>query len=360
VAKRKRVLIYRLGSLGDTVVALPCLHLLARVYADRERILLTNVPVHAKAPAAKSVMGDSGLIHAYVTYPVATRSIVKLAKLWWQLRGLDIETAIYLTPPRGEAAIRRDEIFFRLCGIREIIGIPRGELATHRFDPVAGRYEAEASRLARCLAQIGDARPNDPANWDLLLNDEEHERAAFTLRPLHGARFLALGIGCKADVNDWGIENWKTLLPGLRRSFPEHSLVLIGAKDDRAASDHVAARWTGSFLNLCGDLSPREAAAVIQRADMFLSPDSGPMHLAASVGTPCVSIFSGRNPPGMWFPFGESKEVIYHKTDCFDCRLEECQVEKKKCILSISPDEVVAAAVRLSANRGLCEGLRAP
>jgi ADP-heptose:LPS heptosyltransferase len=70
------------------------------------------------------------------------------------------------------------------------------------------------------------------------------------------------------------------------------------------------------------------------------------MHLAASVGTVCVSIFSARNRPGIWFPFGNAHEVIYHKTDCFGCNLEVCTIEKKKCILSISVDEVVAAARR--------------
>jgi heptosyltransferase-3 len=348
VTRRKSILIYRLGSLGDTVVALPCLHLLARVFADSERIVLTNLPVHAKAPAVSSVLGKSGLIHKYMSYPIATRNLFELAKLCWKVRQLSIETMVYLTPSRGEAAIRRDELFFRLCGIREFIGIPRGELATHHYDPVEDRYEAEASRLARCLAAIGDARPNDPASWDLLLNEQEYASATSALRPLDRAPFLAIGIASKEDIKDWGIENWKALMPQLRRHFPEHALVLIGAKEDRSASDEVAARWEGRSLNVSGNLSPRESAAVIQRADLFLGPDSGPMHLAASVGTPCVSIFAGNDRPGIWFPFGNTNEVIYHRhrKDGFDHDPNACSAEKKKCILSISVEEVAAAAVR--------------
>ena len=57
VPQSNRILIYRIGSLGDTLVALPCLHLIARTFAGSERILLTNVPIHAKAPAAASVFG---------------------------------------------------------------------------------------------------------------------------------------------------------------------------------------------------------------------------------------------------------------------------------------------------------------
>jgi heptosyltransferase III len=347
MARGNKILIHRLGSLGDTMVALPCFHLLARTYADSVRMLLTNAPIHAKAPAAWSVLGESGLIHEYISYPVGTRNIIELAKLWWKLRRLKIETMVYLTPPRGKAAIRRDEIFFRLCGVQEIIGIPHGDLAIHRHDPVTDRCEAEASRLARCVEQIGDACLNDPASWDLLFTEREQRRATSALRPLHGAMFLAVGIASKKQVTDWGIENWKALMPQLRRRFPKHALVFIGANDDRSDVDDVAARWAGMSLNLSGDLSPRESAAVIQRADLFLGVDSGPMHLAASVSTPCVAIFAAHKPPGIWFPFGTTHEIIYHKTECLGCNLEVCTVERKKCILSISVDEVVAAAVRV-------------
>jgi ADP-heptose:LPS heptosyltransferase len=70
------------------------------------------------------------------------------------------------------------------------------------------------------------------------------------------------------------------------------------------------------------------------------------MHLAASVGTSCVAIFSARNRPGIWFPFGSAHQLIYHQTECFGCNLEVCTIEKKKCISSISIDEVIAAARR--------------
>ena len=345
MATRKNILIYRLGSLGDTVVALPCFHLLARIYANHTRILLTNVPVHAKAPAAWAVLGESGLIHDYISYSAGTRNIVELAKLCLKLRRLKIDTVVYLTPSRGRLAIRRDELFFRLCGVREIIGLPRGELATHRYSSVTGLYEAEASRLARCVASIGDACLNDRASWDLELTSEERTGAASALLPLHNAPFLALGIASKKNVTDWGIENWKNLMPRLHQKFSGHALAFIGAKEDHSTIEDVVSRWPGRFINLCGKLSPRESAAVIQKADLYLGLDSGPMHLASTVGTTCLSVSPAHKLPGIWFPFGDAHEIIYHKTECFGCNLDVCTLEKKKCIMSISVDEVIARAV---------------
>jgi heptosyltransferase-3 len=346
VPKRSNILIYRIGSLGDTLVALPCFHLVARTFPGSMRILLTNVPIYAKAPAAASVLGESGLIHDFMTYSVGKRNFFELAKLWWRIRRLKVATLIYLAPPRGEFAARRDEKFFHWCGIKEVIGIPLRDLAIHRYDPVTSRYEREASRLARCLASLGDARLSDQTSWDLLLTERERTRASNVVDPLNGRPFLVLGISSKMQATDWGIENWKTLMPRLQQEFPEHAAVFIGAKEDRLAAEEVAARWPGGSLNLSGELSPRESAAVIERGDLFLGLDSGPMHLAASVGTPCVAIFSARNRPGIWFPFGSAHQLIYHQTECFGCNLEVCTIEKKKCISSISIDEVIAAARR--------------
>ena len=78
------VLIYRLGSLGDTVVALPALHLVARTFPNARRLMLTNFPVHAKAPAASAIIGESGLVHGYISYPVGTRNVLELTRLWCQ------------------------------------------------------------------------------------------------------------------------------------------------------------------------------------------------------------------------------------------------------------------------------------
>ena len=75
-----------------------------------------------------------------------------------------------------------------------------------------------------------------------------------------------------------------------------------GAAVERERTDHLLSHWPGKRVNLCGELSVRESAAVLRSARVFIGHDSGPMHLAAAVGIPCAAIFSARNPPGRWFP----------------------------------------------------------
>ena len=343
----KKVLIYRLGSLGDTVVALPCFHLIARAYPNAERRLLTNFPVHAKAPASAAVLGDSGLVHGYMRYTVGTRRVNELLHLAWEIHRFRPDVLVYLMPVRPLKHVQRDRLFYRLAGVRRFVGIPGEEELKNRYDPMTGLYESEASRLARALVGLGDAHPENIANWDLRLNAAEREAAARALSGVAGKNLIVCGPGTKIQSNDWERDNWRALLGRLYTKYPSYGLVMIGAKEDAAVCEYTAQDWGGVKLNLTGKLSPRESAAVLSLATVFIGPDSGPKHLAASVGVPCVCAFSARCLPGKWFPPGKRNIILYHQTECADCGLETCIAMEKKCIRSVTVDEMEDAVERV-------------
>jgi heptosyltransferase-3 len=343
----RKVLIYRLGSLSDTVVALPCFHLIARMFPRAERVLLTNFPVHSKVPASAAVLGDSDLVHRYMRYTVGTRRVDELLGLAWKIRRFRAELLVYLMPPRPMKNIHRDQLFFRLAGVRRIVGLPGEKEFKHRFDAATGLYESEAFRLARTMAPLGDAHAEDMANWDPRLTAAERNTAMYALTRVHGRRLIACAPGTRMQANDWERENWRALLGRLSAKYPAHVLVMAGGKEDAATCDYVAEAWAGDKLNLAGILSPRESVAVFAHADIFMGPDSGPKHLAACMGVPCVCVFSARDLPGVWFPPGDRNQIIYHQPDCSGCGLETCTVMEKKCIRSVSVDEVEQAVDRV-------------
>jgi len=231
--REERVLVYRLGSLGDTVVALPCFHLIARHFAHAERRVLTNFPVAGKAAPLMSVLEGSGLVHGAFHYPVGLRDPGALLALGAEIRRWRPDLLVYLVAPRGRLAVWRDLAFFRLCGIGRTVGAPLSrELATHKALS-DGLWEAEASRLARCLAPLGDAAVDEPGSWDLRLGPAEETAAERALAgwPGKGA-FLALGIGTKFPVNDWGESNWQAALAELGRRHGALGLVTLGAAEE--------------------------------------------------------------------------------------------------------------------------------
>jgi lipopolysaccharide heptosyltransferase III len=341
----QRVLVYRLGSLGDTVVALPALHLIERTFPAARRLLLTNMPAHVKAPAAFAVLRDSNLVHDFMNYPVATRNPWEVLGLWWKIRRFHPQVVVYLMAQRGEYALHRDEWFFRICGARSIVGLPEDDLNTHLFDPKTGLWEYEAARLVRCLRDLGNIDPTDLANWDLRLTPAEEQKACEVLAVFNSAPFIVCAPGTKMQAKDWGQEHWHELLARISEHLPDHALLLIGSAEDFAIAAHAGRAWHGPVLNLCGTLTPRQSAAVLRHGELFLGPDSGPMHLAAAYGVPCAIPFAARQEPGVWYPVGSQHRIVYHSVECRNCLLEVCAEKKKICLTSISVGEMLEAAM---------------
>lgn len=307
-----RLLIYRMGSLGDTVVALPIFHLIARAFPDAERRVLTNVPVSSKAAPLQDVLGEGGFADGYFAYPVGTRSPLRLLALRRDIRAWRPDAAVYATERAGRA-VRRDLLFLKGCGIHKILCAPLSEdLQTHRGPDENGLWEPEAARLARCAAALGDARIGDAASWSLRPTALETGLTDRLLSPWPGtAGFAAFSLGAKLARKCWGDSRWASLLERLSARHPGLGLAMIGAEAERNRSAEVARLWRGPVLNLCGKASPRIGALVIGRAMLFMGHDSGPMHLAAAVGTPSVSVFGRHARPGIWFPFGARNRVFY-------------------------------------------------
>lgn len=308
----ERVVIFRLGSLGDTVVALPCFHLIERAFPDAERIVLTNHPVSSKAPAVESVLRSSGLIHGTVSYQIGSRNPREAARLARALRGHRARVLIYLQD-HSVGAARLDVAFFRLCGFRRIIGAPRQD-STGR----AGRHgevQRESHRLAATLSQLGHVDLKDRGMWDLRLTTGERQLARAALGPLAAEPFIAVNTGGKEASKDWGARRWGALLAQLGSALHDTGLAFVGSTEDRDRAHRLGALWPcGPVVNLCGQLSPRASGAALERARMFVGHDSGPLHLADAVNTPAIGLFGAFNVPKKWHPSGELTHII-HRVD---------------------------------------------
>lgn len=338
----KKVLIYRFGSLGDTLIALPCFHIIRRHFPNAECRLLTNFPVHSKAPAAQLILENTGLIDGYVEYPPGMRDVKKFLALRSQIQQWQPDVCVYITESHQFLKAWRDYWFFRFCGIPQVLGLPHSQsLRTNQWLKEKKRYESETQRLLRCLASLERVDENDVAYWELNLTDAEKQKAQTLLTPLASVDYLICSVGTKMPANDWGEDNWKALIQQMADAYAHHGLIFIGGKEDHERSEKLKQFWKGPTLNTCGLLKPRESAALIKNGKLFIGHDSGPMHVAATMGVRCLGIFSARIKPGVWFPHGKGNRVIYHKTECYDCGLQTCVDHQKKCIMSITVEEVL-------------------
>lgn len=305
------IIIFRIGSIGDTVVALPCFHRVARSFPDARRIVVTDIPASQKASSVQSILGKSDLIHGTISFPPPPRSVQDILDLRTQIRATKAQTLIYIADRDLPRAVR-DLCFFRWCGIQRVVGAPlTSDLRVPHIDPATGLVESESMRLARCLEALGPIDLNDRSFWDLRLQPDEVDNADQRLAPLKGRRFVTVNVGGKVAHKDWGNDNWHFLFRLMAVRHSTLALVFVGSADEFNRSAELAALWPGPTLNLCGYLGPRESAAAMKRAELFVGHDSGPIHLAAAVGVRCVGMFGNFNMPKWWHPTGEGHRIIH-------------------------------------------------
>jgi ADP-heptose:LPS heptosyltransferase len=298
-----KILIHRLGSLGDFVVALPSFHLIRRAFPDAKLVLMTNYPGSKKEIPAMDVLAGSGLCDDSFAYPIALRSPHELLALRRKIKPYSFDLAVQLNSNRGRLYGSLSHLFLRSCGVRKIVGNPRGVADMPYRRCRDSIVEQESSRLTRRLRSIGQIELSDRASWDLCLSLFEREAATSLLREQSmPCGFIVASVGTKVLAKDWGAGNWEKLAATVSKRHSGLGLVLVGVAEEYARSEVVRMAWAGPSLNLCGKCSPRVSASVLEHAALFVGHDSGPMHLAAVVGAPVVAIFSWHNPPGQWFP----------------------------------------------------------
>lgn len=176
---------------------------------------------------------------------------------------------------------------------------------------------------------------------------EEAERIEklWTDRGLQGSKVIILHIGAGNEFRDWGAENLAALAVRLA-GFPGVRVILVGAAQDVSRAGDIRKTRPAEILSLAGDLNLIELREVIAKSALFVGPDSGPMHIAATTSTPIVALF-GPTLPAHFAPWRTNAALIEKTLDCRPCKQRRCLTEDFRCLRGITVDEVLAACTRL-------------
>ncbi|MBN1382090.1 MAG: lipopolysaccharide heptosyltransferase II [Deltaproteobacteria bacterium] len=131
------------------------------------------------------------------------------------------------------------------------------------------------------------------------------------------------------------------------RLISQHNaqVLMMGSEGDRASLDAVQEFAKNNLVNLAGKTNLKEAIALIAKCRLFISNDSGLMHVAGALGIPTVAIFGSTNPTTT-SPVGEKSVILYKDVPCSPCLKQECPTDFR-CMDQISVEEVCEAARKL-------------
>ena len=170
--------------------------------------------------------------------------------------------------------------------------------------------------------------PTEPVTWAISVPD--------ALPKGLPDNFFVLNIGATKPANRWTREGFAGLADLLDQNYQLPSVITGGPEDAGMAEDIIAAAKTRP-INMAGKTSIDELTALINRAALVVSCDTGPMHLAVAVGRPVAALF-GPSDPRRTGPYQGA--VVQKDLPCIPCNRRHC--ETPRCMLEITPHDVMA------------------
>jgi ADP-heptose:LPS heptosyltransferase len=351
MSKPERILVFRIGQLGDVLASVPALVATRRYFAQAHIGLLCDFHPGTGYVSAREVLHGSGLVDSFLCYPVlirrGTRRVAEAAALLWRIWRGRYQAIVYLAPSRRSAAqVERDRRVFRLAGIQRQIGLDT-------FHPLPLRAEGgvlpavprESDLLLERLAQAGIPTTNLPKDGlRLNVGRNEEEGVLRWLRSLPsdgGRRWIAVSPGSKMPIKRWPPERYEQVVAELIAS---HGVwpVIFGGREDCDLGESLLRRWGKGYL-AAGRLSIRESLAAISRCGLYVGNDTGVMHMAGAMGVRCVAVFTARDYPGNWYPWGEGHVILRNRAPCEGCMETVRCVHGRTCVLSIGVEDVLRA-----------------
>jgi len=175
-------------------------------------------------------------------------------------------------------------------------------------------------------------------------SDVEKVKKFIAENKLEGHKIITIHISAGNEFRDWGVDNLVNFTDMLGQQ-PDVKIILIGDSEDKKAEEEILKKSTAPLLSQVGMLNLREVKELISQSSLFVGPDSGPMHIAASTSTPIVALF-GPTLPANFAPWQAKAILIEKELDCRPCKQRQCIYKDFRCLQSISPEEVYHACLR--------------
>jgi lipopolysaccharide heptosyltransferase II len=351
----RRILAVRLDNLGDVLVTTPALHAI-KVSAPQARLTLLASPVGAQVGSLDPDVDEVIVYSAPWMDPWGKlpQDSARERRMIETLRAGAFDGAIIFTSYHQSSLPAAYLCYLADIPLRAAASIdgPGSLLTTRHKHPERMMHEVE-----RGLDLVG-ALGMTSASADLRLRAPEAARVSTR------ARLTALGVetarplvvvhpGCSMPARTYPWELYAEVI-GLLVQRLGASVLVTGASDERELVERVCAATPddarGSVYPLAGSLGFPELCALIGMADVTITNNTGPMHIAAALKTPVVALFALTNPPERWGPWRVASRVLYHEVACRICYSRICPYGHE-CLRLVSPDMVVAAAAELLAER---------
>ena len=347
----RKVLLVRLDNLGDVLLNTPAFHAVKAALPEASLSLLTS-PVGAQVGQLHPDIDQVLVYQAPWVDPWQrlAQDSQREQQIIARLKAEQFDGAIIFTSFRQSSLPAAYLCYLADIPLRVAASLDgSGSLLTTRYKP-SEHIIHEVERGLNLVGAVGLMTDEQ----DLVLRvpasaTQEAERylAAWGFgqrRPL-----VVVHPGCSMPARTYPWEMYVEVI-GLLVAGLDASIVVTGAQDERElvtrVRDSVPEPYRSCALGMAGELDFPALCALIQQADLLITNNTGPMHIAAALKTSVVALFALTNPPEQWGPWRVAHRQLYHEVPCRLCYSRVCPYNQE-CLRLVSPAMVVTAASEL-------------
>jgi heptosyltransferase-2 len=361
----RSIIVFRLDQLGDVVLTTPLFRELKRLYPRARCTIVVR-------PEYKAILTTNRNIDEILTLaelkaqwlPAGARWLMSVLWFYWiELRHRHFDMAI---SPRWDSDESLATLLCVLTHASKRVGYgTRVSLVKQKlnrgfdaaFDVVvpSGPLRHELDRNLAIVEALGGKATSSRLEIRLSDSDRTFADELFTQ---HGPRrvLVAIGIGGRAASRRWPLERYAETIARLNRDQPVQPVILCSDEEDAKASELSVMLQVPPYI-LSG-VPLRAVCAVLEKCDLFLGNDTGTAHLAAAMDCPTLVISrhpangdpGHANSPARFGPRSARPRVLQPLSGAGAC-LQFCRSKEAHCILQVTVDRVVAAALELLFER---------
>jgi heptosyltransferase I len=348
-----RVLIIKASALGDVIHALPVVDYLHQVSPGVE------IDWVVEEPFLEVLAGNPGLraIHLVRTkvwrkHPFAAATWREIGELKQTLRERDYDMVFdiqgnlksglvcWLSGAAQRVGFIKEEVRERLNLLFTTRRVPLRKIDYHVTEKYLRLVSVPFGRDYREMQLAGtiSTSPEDDADAEALL------------ATLSDGLVFLFHCGTTWKTKLWAPQNWTELGRRVLEDYPEACILLSwGNQAERAVVSEVA-KGIGPGARVIDRYPLKALAAIMKKVDLVVAGDTGPVHIAAAVGTPTVSLYRATNGK-LTGPRGEGHIILQSPMHCTKCARKQCD-QDRECSLSIKVEPVLAGIAKLLARPG--------
>lgn len=339
----QRILVWEVNWVGDVLFSTPFLRALKEKFPDAYITCITS-------PWTKEVLETNPNVNEIIVYDGKTinKGLLNKLRLIRKLRRKNYDAAFLLHRSLTRAVI------CLLSGIKQRIGHyykKRNFLLTHKAkaqEIVQHRVEGYLD-LARKIGADSDIR-----TLEFYIKEEDAAQVENLLRANNISktdRVVILNPGGNWEPKRWPVEKYAELSRMVIKNL-KAKVIITGSESDLNIYLKMQDLIDEKLISFCGKTNLRQLAALFKRADVVISGDSGPLHLALAAGAKVIALF-GPTSTEITGPYGGGKYIILQKdVNCLiPCYNVSCG--KKDCMNAIKPEEVFEEVRRVLSGEAL-------